>query len=108
MFGPQDLLLERGAQIEAGDGEGEGEVLSGQKGRNPVGQRIDLGTRSSDGIRKEGFEGPFGRKPGPGKQDAPNLWLSLVDRPQDGHRTEPGTAKAVEAMGYFYFLKRVG
>ena len=37
MFGPQDLLLERGAPIEAGDGEGKADVPSGQKGRYPVG-----------------------------------------------------------------------
>ena len=43
IFRPQDLLLERGAQIEAGDVEGEAEGLSGQKGRDPFGNRIELG-----------------------------------------------------------------
>jgi hypothetical protein len=108
MFGPQDLLLERGTQIETGDVEGEAEVFPGQEGRNPVGHRIDRGRRRRNGIREQGFDHLFGRKTGPGEQDAPDLRLPLLDRPQDGHRTEPGPAKAVEAMGYFYCFKRVG
>ena len=79
MFRPQDLLLKWGTQIETGDFEGKAEVLSSQESRDPVGQRVDLGRRRSDGIREQGFDRLFGRKPGPGKQDSPDLRLTLVE-----------------------------
>ena len=83
MFRPQDLLLKRGTQIEAGDFEGEAEVLSGQESRDPVGQRIDFVSRRSAGIREQGFDRLFGRNPGPGKQDAPNLRLLYRTRSRE-------------------------
>jgi hypothetical protein len=42
IFGAQDLLLERGAQIQTRDVEGETNILSGQKCHHLVGNDSDL------------------------------------------------------------------
>ena len=42
IFGAQDLLLERGAQIQTRDVEGEADILSGQKCHHLVGNDLNL------------------------------------------------------------------